>query len=134
MKITIYIILLILFFSGCANTSNINSKAISNNNEPAWLLNPQKEAGDKLTAVGCAAIHYKGVTAQKKLAVSRAIDEIATQVRVKVDNVTLRRKTNGYSSASSTSLQSVDKVNLKTKIMAYYKKPDGEICAWVIQR
>jgi hypothetical protein len=131
----IYILIGILFFSGCVNTQSINSKAISQNNgEPKWLNNPQKEAGDKITAVGCARIHYKGVSAQKKLAVSRAIDEIATQVEVTVDNVSLRNRTNNSSSSSSSSLQSVNKVNLKTKIMAYYTKPDGEICAWVIKR
>jgi len=126
----------ILFFSGCSNNS-INLKVIANkdsNSVPKWLDDPQKEAKGKITAVGCAGYHYKGVTAQKKLAVSRAIDEIATQVRVNVNTVTLREKYNGRLTTKSNSLQSVNNLDIKTKIMDYYKKPNGDICAWVIKK
>ena len=95
--------------------------------------NPQREANEKITAVGCATKHYKGIAAQKKLALSRAIDEIAMQTKTTVSNTVLRKKSNGYTSTKISSLQSVNDLKLKTKIMAYYTKPDGDICVWVVK-
>ena len=127
----------VVLFTGCAN-SLINNDTSVINQEPKWLLDPYIEQ-DKYAAVGCSKIHFNGVTAQEKLAVSRAIDKIATQKRVTVDNVTLRRKStsNGYagnSSSDSSSLQSVEKLAVSTKTKAIYTKKNGEICVWVVSR
>lgn len=125
----------VMLFSGCIKQ---NSTPVAKNVEPKWLLDPYVE-NDKIAAVGCAKIHFKGEEAQKDLAISRAIDRIATQNKVTVDNVTLRKKSssNGKrtgSSSSSTSLQSVDKVTISTRTKAVYTKENGEMCAWVVQR
>ena len=125
--------LICLTFIGCTNINQAQPKHISQINEPLWLDNPQKLSNGKITAVGCAGLHYKGVNAQKKLAVQRAIDEIAMQVKTKVSKVSLRHRTNNSSSSSSSSLQEVDNLNISTKIMEYYKKPSGDICVWVIK-
>lgn len=126
----------VILFSGCIKQNN--TPVTKKSDEPKWLLDPYFE-NDKFAAVGCAKIHFKGEEAQKDLAISRAIDRIATQNKVTVDNVTLREKSssNGRrtgSSSSSTSLQSVDKVSISTRTKAIYTKPNGEICAWVVQR
>ena len=136
MKYKIAMLAGVLFFSGCVE-NGINLKVITGEKKsevPKWLDNPQSESGGKITAVGCAGHHFKGKAAQKKLAVSRAIDEIATQVKVTVNNVSLRKRTNNSSSSSSTSLQSVDGVSVGTEIVDYYTKQNGDICAWVIKR
>lgn len=126
------LIVTILLLGGCSLTNN---KMVINQ-VPKWLNNPYIEKDD-VAAVGCAGIHFKGESAQKKLAISRAIDDIATQYKVKIDNVTLRKKSiyngmKGSSSTQSSSLHSIDNLELKTKIKDIYKKTNGEICVWVV--
>ena len=124
-----------MLFTSCTNINNIikNNKSVTNQ-KPNWLTNPYVE-NDEFSAVGCAKIHFKGRIAQEKLAISRAIDQIATQKRLKVQNITLRRKSTGHNSTSqSSSLQSVDNIDVSTKTKALYTKQSGEICAWVIAR
>jgi hypothetical protein len=127
--------LLVLVFSGCVD--QFAQPAKPKNTLPKWLDNPYIQ-NDKIAAVGCSKPHFKGVEAQKDLAISRAIDRIAKQNRISVQNVTLRKKTtNGImskSSSKSTSLQTVNKVSVSTKIKDIYKKENGDICVWVIQK
>lgn len=105
--------------------------------EPLWLDDPQKEANGKLTAVGCASRHINGEVAQKKLALQRAIDEIAMQKKTKVQTVSYNTKIITESSKTSqtqtSSLQEVQNVDVSTKVMEYYTKPDGDICVWVVE-
>ena len=125
-----------MLFTGCLKQ---NSRSVSpQNTEPKWLLDPYFD-NDNIAAVGCARTHFKGKEAQKDLAISRAIDRIATQNQVTVNNMILRNKSSsngrkGTSSSQSTSLQSVNGVKISTRTKAIYTKPDGEICAWVVQR
>lgn len=126
----------VMLFSGCMTQNN--TTVTKQESEPMWLLDPYTD-NDKIAAVGCSQKHFKGTAAQKDLAISRAIDRIATQNSVIVDNVTMREKSStngkkGLSSSSSTSLHTVDKVKISTKTKAIYTKKDGEICVWVVQR
>lgn len=134
--------LLLLFLNGCAITQNTNLKAIQplqikQQETPLWLDDPQKEANGKLTAVGCASRHINGEVAQKKLALQRAIDEIAMQKKTKVQTVSYATKTmtatDKTSKVQSSSLQEVENVEIATKVMEYYTKSDGDICVWVIE-
>ena len=125
-----------LLFIGCISQNN--TTVTKQNDEPKWIQNPYID-NDKFAAVGCSQRHFKGVSAKKDLAISRAIDSIATQNSITVDNVTLRQKsiTNGKvdsSQANSSSLHTVNKVQISTKIKAIYTKKDGEICVWVVSR
>lgn len=128
------VLLLSVFFLGCATQNNVQVKK---NEEPKWLINPIKEAKGKLTAVGCANKHYKGASAQKKLAIKRAIDEIAMQKSTQVNNSTYRKRVikgnQQFSQLNSSSLQEVNNVNVRTKILEYYTKPNGMICVWVVE-
>jgi hypothetical protein len=130
------LIVSVMLFVGC--TSQNNTTVTKQNKEPNWLLEPYMD-NDKFAAVGCAQRHFKGVSAQKDLAISRAIDRIATQNSVTVDNVTLRQKavTNGKRASAkenSSSLHTVSNIEISTKTKAVYTKNDGEICAWVVSR
>ena len=135
----------ILFFNGCIKQPNTNSKTIQQeqpqsskqNKIPSWLDDPQKMADGKLTAVGCASRHINGEVAQKKLALQRAIDEIAMQKRTKVQTVNYTTRTVSASDKSSktesASLQEVQNLEISTKVMEYYTKSDGDICVWVVE-
>ena len=125
-----------ILFSGCNSAQAVAPQSI--NNDPKWLDDPYIEK-DSMAAVGCARAHYNGVPGQKKLAVANAIDEIAAQINTTVENVTLRHKKHSSgiqtsSTQNSTSLHSVDKMSVQTRIKAYHTKNNGEICAWVIQK
>ncbi len=134
---------LILLFNGCATSKNTYSNTIQpqvtnkKSTLPAWLDDPQKEANGKLTAVGCASRHVNGEVAQKKLALQRAIDEIAMQKKTKVQSVSYATKTSSEyersSKTQSSSLHEVENVAVSTKVMEYYKKDDGDICVWVVE-
>ena len=132
----ISLIVSVMLLSGCAPHNN--TTVTKQNKEPKWLLDPYMD-NDKIAAIGCARIHFKGIEAQKDLAISRAIDRIATQNSVIVDNVTYRQKNTStnqktLSKTSSSSLHTVEKVKIRTKTKAMYTKPSKEICVWVVQR
>lgn len=125
----------VLLLSGCANNSALNTKPVTiDSNQPAWISNPYIGLSkDSIAAVGCARVHFKGVAAQKKLAISRAIDEIATEVKTTVNNVTLTKNVNGSSSIDSTSLQSANNVKLKTRVLGTYVDVNGNMCVRVVR-
>ena len=130
------LIVSVILLSGCIPPDN--TTVTKQNTEPKWLLDPYIQ-NDKIAAVGCARTHFKGIEAQKDLAISRAIDRIATQNSVIVDNITYRQKSNSNgnkinSSSASSSLHTVEKIKISTKTKAIYTKTDGEICAWVVQK
>ena len=111
--------ILVLFFSGCTRSQNTYSNTIQPIIKqypatPLWLNDPQKESNGKLTAVGCASKHINGEVAQKKLALQRAIDEIAMQKKTKVQTVSYSTKSssNGTktSATQSSSLHEIEKV------------------------
>lgn len=134
-KISALGILAALVVNGCSEPQVYRAPV---NNDPKWLNDPYIN-DDQYAAIGCARAHYNGVPGQKKLAVANAIDEIAAQMKTTVENVTLRRKKHTGArldklSKDSTSLHTVEKISVQTKIKAYYTKDNGEICAWVIQK
>lgn len=52
---------------------------------PAWIDNP-RSVGD-VVGLGQAGFHFDGKAAQRELATSRALDEIARQMGVTVNNI-----------------------------------------------
>lgn len=123
-------------FISDSNETNPNDMQ-NNSKEPSWLDNPEKEANGKLSAIGCASKHINGEVGQRKLALQRAIDEIAMQKKTKVQTVSYRTKTlinsDKSSKSQSSSLQEVENTGVSSKVMEYYKKQDGDICVWVIE-
>ena len=130
------VIVSVMLFTSCIHKNNTTvTKKVQ---EPKWLLNPYLD-NDKVAAIGCSQIHFRGIEAQKNLAISRAIDRIAAQNSIIVDNVTYRQKSisNGRkanSKSTSSSLHSVDNVKVSTKIKAFFTKKNKEICVWVVQK
>ena len=136
MKLFIFPIISILFFVGCVkntNNVNINSTAVTSSNslnsdltqrtasgKPIWI-NGYIETGDKIIGIGHAKQHVNGLTYQRELAISRAIDEIARQKGVKVEN-TLERMSVANGKTASTnmksySIQSVEGAKVNAKVV-----------------
>ena len=76
---------------------------------PAWMDNP-RAVGD-VVGVGQAGIHFSGKAAQRELATSRALDEIARQMGVTVSSImVINQQHTGMGSSTNmaaTSEQSV---------------------------
>jgi hypothetical protein len=124
---------LLFIFSGCGALSKFMPQKSS---EPQWLLNPSIGAGEKIAAVGCAKSHFKGISHQKKLAVQRAISQIAIQKQSKVQTVSLSKKSSrssGYGRSYDQTSMAETNTNVSTKVKEYYTKKNGEVCAWVIE-
>jgi len=121
----------ILLISGCANNS---ASFLGINKKPDWLVNPYVgEAKGKIAAVGCSLPHVKGESAQKKLAVERAISSIARQKQSTVNSISYSQRNNlGKRNMDTSSLQETKGINVSTKVLDYYTKPNREICAWVM--
>ena len=78
MRVFFVILLLILTFNACSQ----HEAKVSNRTKPSWINNPNQDGLNG--SVGLADIHYKGVSYQRKLAISRALDELALQKGVLV--------------------------------------------------
>lgn len=76
---------------------------------PAWIDNP-RTVGD-IVGLGQAGFHFNGKAAQRELATRRALDEIAQQMGVTVNSITvIKQQLTGMGSSTNmvgTSQQSV---------------------------
>lgn len=73
------VVFIVLTFTGC----NQQPEPVSKNTPPSWIMNPNQ--GGKNGAVGSANRVYDGKTSTKrKLAITRALDELSLQQGVKV--------------------------------------------------
>lgn len=134
-KLVLITIPAVMLLTGCSMNQIMSPKKESS--KPKWFLDPYMD-NDKYAAVACAKEHFNGPSAQKKLAISRAIDEIAKSKEVSVNSNTLRTRSSGSlgssSAMNSSSLQNVDNVKISTKVKDVYHTKDGEICVWVVSR
>ena len=95
-----------LFISlGCSKTT-----APVKTVEPTWLYKPNLHG--KTGAVGSSKPQFKGTTVQRRVAVSRALDELALQSGVEVGNIIMRKeKSTATGGSSSTTVQSTQKTS-----------------------
>ena len=116
----------IFSISGCVKTQPILSKQ-SPHSKPFWINNPltHPEVKDKIFGLGSAREHAKGVTYQRKLAIARGIDEIASQKGVTVysELETMRQVSSkgGSTSSQMYSKQTVDGKAVNAKIIEIWK-------------
>lgn len=104
-------------------------------NKPSWIMN--SSVSGKVTGIGVCGMHVNGVNAQRSLAIKRAIDEIAMQLGVKVNNVALVGTKSGPSggggSVESYSFQTVEGQVVKAVIKETWKDPKTEeIYVWMV--
>lgn len=119
-------------FSGCSHTPIpvIVQK-------PVWFYTPSQAGG--VGGVGISGTHIKGPFAQRELAISRAVDEIARQMGVNVQNVL---KTSAEVSGSSVktsletySIQTSDGKIVKASVREIWIDPvSNELYVWMIAK
>ncbi|MBU1989260.1 hypothetical protein KJ691_00800 [bacterium] len=93
------IILALLVLTGC-NTQPVKEKN-SKFDQPSWIMKPSQNG--KIGAVGTAYRHYKGLAYQRKLAITRALDELTLQQGVKV-NLRMEKEVQVVNDRASSSL------------------------------
>jgi hypothetical protein len=103
--------------------------------KPSWIMN--SSVSGKVTGIGVCGMHVNGVNAQRSLAIKRAIDEIAMQLGVKVNNVALVGTKSGAGggggSVESYSFQTVEGQVVKAIIKETWKDPKTEeIYVWMV--
>ena len=108
-----------------------------NVSEPSWVTSPS--VSGEIAGIGICGTHVNGKNAQRNLAIKRAVDEIAAQLGVTVNNVALV-STKGTSSGASTSvesysLQSVDGKVVSAVIKGTWKDPKtSELYIWMVTK
>ena len=78
---TITLIILALLFNACAQQAQPNLSQ-QNQQMPQWVFMPNKDG--VLGAVGSARVHFKGIAAQRNLAIERALNEMSKESGVEV--------------------------------------------------
>ena len=116
----IFILLIFIFLFSCGskteNTPNKTSK-------PKWIYGAFEEK-NAICGVGVSLPHIKGKAYQRATAIARAIDEIARQMKVKVDTKIehfLKGSSSGrHSRISSFSVQTTTGQTVRAKIKDIY--------------
>lgn len=102
---------------------------------PQWINHPNLL--NQTGAVGSCKPHIKGTTYQRRLAISRALDELAQQSGVTIENIVIREERNTRSSTSThTHVQSQQRSTgeiIKARIQEIWTDPKNqEIYVWLI--
>lgn len=131
-KSFIIFFLCLTVFIGCKEEKRIIPPTIK---EPQWIYQPNLTG--KIGAVGSAKEHFKGKTAQRRLAISRALDELSQQSGVQVQSTIKRNeKRDGLytnSSAEIYTVQNSANETIQAHIEAIWIHPKTkEIYIWLV--
>ncbi len=124
-------LLIPLLFTACQNKPYLEPPI----QEPGWIVQPSLDG--KIGAVGSAQEHFKGKVAQRRLAVSRALDELAQQSGVQVQNTIKRNERRDgmhtNSSAEFYTLQNSSNETVRAHIEETWTNPKTkEIYVWLV--
>jgi hypothetical protein len=127
MKKILFVVFVVFGLIGC-NQANPNK-------EPSWIYNPNSDG--KIGGVGSAKTHTRGKSAQRRVAISRALDEIATQMGTKVSTVISTSASVSSGTASSSmqtySFQTTDGKIVKAYIKRMWHNPrTDELFVWMV--
>jgi len=128
---------LLLVFAASSLTGCGSSEPKPISSKPDWILNPNKDG--KIGAVGVAGNTYdQRVSTKRKLAIQRALDELALQQGVKVQ-LNMRKEEHLRNNRSSTAVDSVSdyKTTNTNTITAHIEdvwqdKITGELYIWLV--
>ncbi len=119
-----------LFFFSC-QSPDIKDFSFNNGDnkcEPSYFENYQRKQNE-IVGIGIAPMNINGIDAQRKSAISKAIDEIARQLGVTVSTITKSKTSmsNGQVSRyyNNYSLQTVNGNKVNAKIVKACKAEDG---------
>ncbi|MEA2091412.1 MAG: hypothetical protein U9O83_03480 [Campylobacterota bacterium] len=129
-KLLSSLILLLLVLAGCAS-----QPAPRTSEAPSWILNPNQDG--KIGAVGSSMRTYDQKTStQRKLAISRALDELSLQKGVKVE-MSLTKQESYKNGRGNTQMDTGASYQTKSTITAhieniYEDKISGELFIWMV--
>ena len=130
MKLFLYSFIILITFSGCAN----QPEKLSCKQRP-WILNPNLNG--KIGAVGSAMRTYDQKTStQRKLAITRALDELSLQRGVKV-NLNIDKRDIVANERSHTAIDTKSQYSANTKVTAHIEDAcidnlSGEFFVWMV--
>lgn len=104
------------------------------NGRPHWYWNPSE--GGVIGGVGEAGYHVGGKTAQRQLAVTRALEDIALQKGVNVASVrevnTYETSVSSQTGATTYSIHTIDGTGVNAIIKEIWQEPSsGVIFVWM---
>jgi len=118
----------IILFIGCSSNSLLKKNTQSNicTTEPLWILNfPHKK--NVIYGVGIAPKNFNGIKAQRKSAISQAINEIAYQLNTKVNSqfIIHEEQNNNFANKyyKNISFQTINNQNINAKIIKFCENP-----------
>jgi uncharacterized lipoprotein NlpE involved in copper resistance len=129
-KLSFLFLLLIFILAGC-NTQPAPTTTLV----PTWILNPNQNG--KSGAVGSSMQTYdQKISTQRKLAITRALDELSLQQGVEV-NMNLTKQENYTNGNAYTQMDVNASYQSKSKISAhieevYQDKISGELFIWMV--
>ena len=137
MKLKYLVLPAFLFFAGCSTDSIkmpelkipfIGGSTGICDTEPSWVINPPSESG-AVYGVGIAPKNFAGDQAQRKSAVAKAINEIASQLNTTVNSQVTTNSSvvngQGSSSMSALSFQTVNGQRVSADIVKSCKNPNN---------
>jgi len=112
---------------GCSNINlTKNNQSTICKTEPSWVLNPPVE-DNSIYGVGIAPVNFNGEQAQRKSAIAKAVNEIASQLNTTVNSQTITQAVHNNNQAStatsSVSFQTVNGQKVSAKIIKWCKNP-----------
>lgn len=130
-----------MLFMGCSHIEysvsekNVTLSSSTTHSLPSWVFLPS--INGKIGGVGISKIHIDGKTAQRELAIHRALDEIARQMSVNVSSI---QKINTYgtkdyttTTVESYSFQTTQGQNVKAIIKEFwYDENKDELYVWMV--
>ena len=126
-------ILLLLVFSGCG--SQPAPKDGYHTSTPAWVNNPN--VGGKTGAIGVAGRTYdQRESTRRKLAITRALDELSLQQGVRVE-LSMSKRDIVKNDSASTSMDTQSSYKASAKVTAHIQETwnnplTGELFVWMV--
>lgn len=123
--------LTVLLLTGCIS----QPKVANSSQKPSWIINPTKDG--KIGAIGVAGRTYdQKVSTQRKIAITRALDELSLQQSVKV-NLKMKKSDVVINNRSQTSLDTKSNYDASSTISAhiesvYKDRYTGELYVWMV--
>lgn len=125
-------VLLLLLLSGCSSQPEVKK---NNNYEPSWVMNPNQDG--KSGAIGIAGRTYdQKPSSQRKLAITRALDELTLQQGVKVQ-LSINKEEVVNNDRSTTHLDQQSSYDASSTVTAHIEEVwtnplSGEIYIWMV--
>jgi len=126
-----YLFLSALILGGCGSQPQVAQST----SQPSWILNPSQE--NKIGAIGVSGRTYDGsVSTQRKLAITRALEELSLQQGVKVNLRMIKSEkvqNDQVSSALNTKSNFTALHTLSAHIeQVYVEKNTNQLYVWMV--